>query len=485
MTELPPAFAPGSIVADKYRVERCVGRGGMGLVLEAIHLQLEQTVALKVLLPEVAALQGAASRFLREARAAARLQSEHVARVLDVGALVDGTPFIVMEHLTGTDLHRVSRARGPLPVQEVVGWVLQVCSALAEAHALGIVHRDLKPSNIFLANRRDGSQLVKLLDFGIAKAPAAWAEGDLTQSGVLGSPSYMSPEQLRDTSTVDHRTDIWSLGIILHELLTLRYPFEATSPIALGALVATAEPSLLRAHRADLPAELEAVVQRCLQKEPSARFATVAALAEALAPLASERAAISVARIASMSDAANATIAFTPPASSPMSSPASSPASLRSLEDVPPSSRARSGVRTPTDNFRRQHEELALMGGDILQQLDVDDAAIVARASDLRRQVARFAGKLRVHASMENDALYPRLLEHREQRVRETAQSLLREVKDLYSAFDSYSQRWPSTASIEAQPRLFAKDTRKVLKTLWMRMCRENDELYPLADAAG
>jgi len=165
--------------------------------------------------------------------------------------------------------------------------------------------------------------------------------------------------------------------------------------------------------------------------------------------------------------------------------PIGSPERTARVNDFAPGSVLANKHLVPTDNFRRQHEELATAGGELLQELDTDDASIAARAGELRRKVARFAGKLKMHASMENEALYPRLLEHPELRVRETAATLLSEVRDLYSAFDHYARRWPTTASIEAEPRVFAKDTRKVLKTLWMRMCRENDELYPLVDAAG
>ena len=471
----------GTIVANKYRVERVLGRGGMGVVFEATHLSLELRVALKVLLAEAATQPGATTRFLREARAVARLQSEHVARVLDVDQLSDGRPYIVMEHLVGQDLHQLSRSRGPLPVAEAVSIVLSVCDALAEAHALGIVHRDLKPSNVFLAQRRDGSTTVKLLDFGVAKAPASWAEPELTQSMVIGSPSYMSPEQLRESASVDARSDVWALGVMLHELLSLRHPFEANShtrvppsadsrnsATAVGARVMTSEPTPLRAHRLDAPPGLEAIVARCLSRDPAGRFSTVGALATALQPFAEHT---SVTRIVRLADASSTpTVAVEPPPSS---------------RAEPPESRPISSVRTPTENFRRQHEELASAGAEILQLLEGDDAAIVSRSTELRRKVARFGGKLKMHASMETDALYPRLLEHRDPKVRSTADGLLREVKDLYGAFDHFVKRWPDTASIEADPRAFAKDTRKMLKTLWLRMCRENDELYPLADAAG
>jgi eukaryotic-like serine/threonine-protein kinase len=471
------AFDTGSLIAGKYRVERVLGRGGMGVVLEASHVQLEQSVAIKFLLAEASELHGAHARFLREARAAARIRSEHVARVIDIDTTADGVTFLVMELLVGQDLHEVVRRRGALPVADAIDYVLQACEALAEAHALGIVHRDLKPGNLFLTRRLDGSPLVKLLDFGIAKAPATqeWSEGSLTVTrGTLGSPLYMSPEQLRDTSSVDHRTDIWALGIILFELMTGHHPFEAGSQAALGAQIATGSPVALGKHLDDVPVGLDAVITRCLQKEAAARFESVGAFAAALRPFVGASSRASLDRIASVSllSSSNKTVLAVPRSNAP-----------------PPLSRAvspESGVRStrsPTDNFRRQHEELANLGGELLQQLSLPDVA--ARAAELRRNIARFAGKLNMHASMENEALYPRLLEHTDTSVREKAQDLFDEVKGIYSAFAAYAKKWPTVESIQSDPLGFAKETKRVLKTLWMRMARENEELYPLVDAAG
>jgi len=471
MEGVPPV---GAVIAGKYRVERVVGRGGMGVVVEAQHLQLELPVAIKFLLREAAQLPGAASRFLREARAASRIRSEHVARVLDIDALSDGTPFYVMEFLTGHDLHALLRLRGALQVSEAIDFVLQACEALAEAHALGIVHRDLKPGNLFLTRRLDGTPLVKLLDFGIAKAPEsqAWSEGSLTMTrGALGSPMYMSPEQLRDTSSVDLRCDIWALGVILYELITAHHPFAASSAAALGALIATGSASPLGDYFDEAPAGLDAVLQRCMAKDPSARFATVGELASALRPYSGDRSRASLERIASVT---SVTI-----------DSATAPAPPRDSDRPPPlTSGPRSGTM-PTDNFRRQHEELARLGGDLLQRLSEPPETIGKNASELRRMMARFAGKLSVHASMENEALYPRLLEHRDPKVRERARALFDEVKGIYSAFGVFTKRWPTTESIVADPVAYAKDSKKVLRTLWTRMVRENDELYPLVDQAG
>jgi serine/threonine-protein kinase len=272
-------------VADKYKVEHVLGEGGMGIVVLAKHLELGTRVALKVLRGRGNA--GDDARFLREAQAVARLESEHVARVLDIARFDDGAPFLVMEYLRGEDLARRLRDHGPIPVADAVGYLLEACEAIAEAHALGIVHRDLKPSNLFSTQRRDGTRLVKVLDFGISKMtrPLEDAPGDVSLTGataVIGSASYMSPEQLRNSKSVDARTDIWAIGVVLHELVSAQLPFRADSAAGVGALIATAEPRRLREDLPSAPAGLEAVVLRCLQKDPEARFADLDALVRAL-----------------------------------------------------------------------------------------------------------------------------------------------------------------------------------------------------------
>jgi hypothetical protein len=288
----------GEVLAGKYRIERVLGRGGMGVVVAAHHVQLAQRVALKFLLPEACANGEAVARFLREARAAVQIQSEHVARVSDVGQLENGSPYMVMEFLQGSDLGATLAERGPLPIPEALDYLLQAMEAVAEAHSIGIVHRDLKPANLFLTRRRDGSPLVKVLDFGISKATQG--EGGLsltTTSAVMGSPLYMSPEQVRSAKDVDARADIWALGVILQELLVGAPPFLADTASALFAAIIADPPVPLRTRRPDAPPALEAVLARCLEKDRSRRYSNVAELAAALEPFAPASSAISVARV--------------------------------------------------------------------------------------------------------------------------------------------------------------------------------------------
>jgi serine/threonine protein kinase len=279
--------SPGDVLAGKYRVERVLGVGGMGVVVAATHLQLEQLVALKFLLPSALLKPSAVGRFEREARAAVRLRSEHVARVIDVGTMEDGAPYIVMEYLEGRDLGARVDEDGPLSVPEAVDYLLQTCEAVAEAHALGIIHRDLKPQNLFLTSRVDGKPLVKVLDFGISKVTQGADELSLTKTtDVVGSPNYMSPEQLRAARLADARSDIWALGAILYELLSGKVPFEAETLTQLCAMVISDPPRPLKELRADLPLDLIAIIERCLDKDPARRFQNVGELADALEPFA-------------------------------------------------------------------------------------------------------------------------------------------------------------------------------------------------------
>ncbi|APR79322.1 serine/threonine protein kinase [Minicystis rosea] len=289
----------GDILAGKYRIDRILGQGGMGVVVAAHHTTLRQKVAVKFLLPEAAKRGDATERFLREARAAVSIQSEHVARVTDVGTLDTGAPYMVMEFLTGSDLSQVLEQRGPLPVEEAVDFVLQACEAIAEAHALGLVHRDLKPANLFLTSRADGSPLVKVLDFGLSKATKPDAmDASLTAAHVLmGSPYYMAPEQIRSFKTIDARADIWAIGVILFQLLTGACPFQAESLGALFMAIGSDPVPSMREIRADIPEGLEAAIVKCLEKDVKLRTQTVSALARALAPFGAENSHISVERI--------------------------------------------------------------------------------------------------------------------------------------------------------------------------------------------
>ncbi len=273
---------PGQVLLGKYRVERVLGQGGMGIVVAVRHVELGQLHAMKFLLPTAVGHEESHERFLREAKAAARLSSEHAAKVQDVGRMENGAPYMVMEYLEGCDLKALVSREGPLPVEDAVTYVLQVCEAISEAHAAGIVHRDLKPANLFLVRRRNGSACVKVLDFGISKQMSA--DGvDLTNSNAaLGSPLYMSPEQMSQSKTVDVRTDIWALGVILYELLAGTSPFRGASIPGVAARVLKEEPAPLHELCKDVPRELEAVIAKCLRKCRDERFQSVEELQEAL-----------------------------------------------------------------------------------------------------------------------------------------------------------------------------------------------------------
>jgi len=286
----PAVPAVGEVIAGKYRVDSVLGSGGMGIVLCATHLDLGQRVAIKVLTvsDEDERRDEARARFLREGRATAALTSDHVVRVYDVGTLASGAPFMVMELLRGQDLARVLLLQGPLGVERACDCVRQAAEAIACAHAEGIVHRDLKPSNLFLTQRSDGTPLVKVLDFGISKTTGSEVErvtSNLTAArSILGTPFYMSPEQVRDAKAVDSRTDIWSLGLILHELLSGSPAFEGTTLPGVCASIAADPPAALRLKRPEVPLQVEAIVLKCLEKDPGKRFQTARELIGVLVP---------------------------------------------------------------------------------------------------------------------------------------------------------------------------------------------------------
>lgn len=322
-------IGPGDVIAGKFRVERVLGEGGMGYVVAARHLQLGQMVALKFMRDEVCT-PDYKSRFLREARNTVRLKSKHVSRVLDVGALEGGAPYMVMEYLEGTDLSDLLHKRGPVPVHEACEYILQACEAIAEAHGHGIVHRDLKPANLFLTRGQSGEPVVKVLDFGVSKVLDLGMEEDTNPGGrprhdrpdsvvtkasdLLGSPSYMAPEQIVSAADADARSDVWSLGVILFRLISGKAPFHASS---LGELIQGIMhgpiPSL-RDAKPDLPYGLEHVVARCLERDRNHRLGDVVELARMLAPYAGPVATPSLERIAILGPAL---VASAPPPPTP------------------------------------------------------------------------------------------------------------------------------------------------------------------------
>ncbi len=327
---------PGDVIGGKFVVEGVLGIGGMGVVVSARHVQLGQTVAIKFLRRAAATNPEAVNRFLREARASVGLQSAHVVRVMDVGTLDDGLPYMVMEHLNGTDLGQCLEVRRMLPPEEAVDYLVQAMDAVAEAHTVGIVHRDLKPSNLFLTVRPDGSSLVKVLDFGISKAVDGVGQPvNLTATTmVLGSPLYMSPEQVRSTKRVDTRTDVWALGVILYELIAGVPPFEAETVTGLCAKIVADPPVPLRSRRPEVSPTLEGIVDRCLDKDVTQRYRTVADLASALRPFASAEGKIAVDRITRMSGSRPTLLSVPETARSGTSGPV----------DVPKSGSSKSGT---------------------------------------------------------------------------------------------------------------------------------------------
>ena len=299
--EPPTMPRAGDVVGDKYLLARVLGEGGMGVVYEAVHLKLRQRVAVKFIHPEALAMPDAIDRFEREARATRRTRSPHVAHVLDVDTTHDGLPYMVMELLEGHDLEVELRDRRALPTAEAVDYLIQACAAVSAAHAAGIVHRDLKPSNLFLCSEKErrsprARRVVKVLDFGISMLDGdadTWTA--TTEAVTVGTPMYMSPEQVRSSKDIDGRTDIWSLGVILFEMLAGGPPFLGATTAAIAAIVADATPSL-RARHPHVPRELERVILKAMAKCPDDRFPSADAFAAALAPFASEEGLVGRAR---------------------------------------------------------------------------------------------------------------------------------------------------------------------------------------------
>ena len=291
----------GAVLDGKYRLDRAIGEGGMGVVVAATHVGLDQKVAIKFLHAEATKNKEAVERFQREAKVAAKVKSEHVTRVHDVGSAPGGVPYIVMEYLEGIDLGDLIDRDGRLPVDEACEITLQACEALAEVHSAGIVHRDLKPSNLFVTRRADGAPCVKLLDFGISKFTVhpddSQADPSLTATAtIMGSPSYMSPEQLKSTKEVDARTDIWSLGAVLYEALTGKPAFRGETVPQVCAMIASDDPEPPATIRNGLPAELDRAILGCLVKKADERLPLVE-LARTLVDFAPDRARVSLERI--------------------------------------------------------------------------------------------------------------------------------------------------------------------------------------------
>jgi serine/threonine-protein kinase len=344
----------GDILAGKYRVERVLGVGGMGVVVAAMHTELEQRVAIKFLNASVAQNPLVVARFAREAKAAAKIKSEHVARVSDVGTMESGLPYMVMEYLEGHDLSHAIEQESRIAPGLAVDYLLQACEAIAEAHAAGFVHRDLKPGNLFLARRADGSEVVKVLDFGISKAvitdsePLSGQGKSLTQTtDIFGSPLYMSPEQLKSSRDVDARADIWAIGVILYEMLHGKTPFDRPTVAETFGAILYEKPEPLGKLVPGLPAGLDAVVLRCLEKDAAARWQNVAELAKALFPFAEQANRTTLERTSRVLKRAGMAVDTVPPPASAAATNLSPSAQTRTAwtpaDGVP---KPRSGART-------------------------------------------------------------------------------------------------------------------------------------------
>src|SRR5450432_4623253 len=277
----------GTIVGGQYRITKYLAAGGMGAVYEAVHVVVKRRFAVKFLRQDLALRRDVLRRFQREAEAAGALESENIAAAVDFGIADDGAPYIVMEYLAGLDLAQLLAATGPLPVERAADLVLQACRGIHEAHAAGVIHRDLKPENLFVCRRSDGSDLVKIVDFGIAKLQASDAGNAVTRTGgMLGTPSYMSPEQARGDANIDPRSDVYSLGVILYELLCGQVPHPGDSYNAVIYHISTQPALPLACPGQEFPHELVELVQRALSPRPGDRQESAEALAQELAPYA-------------------------------------------------------------------------------------------------------------------------------------------------------------------------------------------------------
>ena len=400
-------LAPGDLVAGKYEVDRVLGVGGMGAVFAAVDRTTGERVALKCLLPIFCENVDVITRFLREGSATMRLQSEHIARVSATGALDSGVPYIVMEHLDGRDLRSVVRSSGPLDVKVAAGYVSQVCAALAEAHALGIVHRDLKPANLFLTLRPNGSALIKVLDFGIAKYTSPSLLGDHAEmtktQAVLGSRAYMSPEQMLRPKEVDARADIWSLGVILYFFVTGKSPFTSDTIEAMIMRIVSGSPEPMTTLVPGLPPAFEAIVMRCLAKSREARYSNVTELARALAPFASD---IQDRTTMTLDDARTRSRDARPPesgGSTQLGYASSAPALAgASRERLSQSSQVRASVTSVTQVKRRPLQPLMVTAGAMAlvgTAIVVGSIVVGARGGSARAEAAEAVPPLPVQAA--------------------------------------------------------------------------------------
>jgi len=381
--------AVGDMLAGKYRVERVLGVGGMGMVVAATHIDLDELRAIKFMRSRARASVEAETRFLREARASAKLKSEHVVQVHDMGRLDGGEPYLVMEFLEGMDLKAIIKRSQAVSVVQAVDYVVQASEALAEAHAAGIIHRDLKPSNLFVTTGNDARPCVKVLDFGISKLTGELAESagmDLTQaSSVMGSPLYMSPEQMESARDIDARSDIWSLGVILYETLTRTRPFAGTTVTAVTMSVAKDDVVPPSKRRPEIPAELEQVILRCLEKDRSQRYDDVLALAEALAPFASSECQAVIDRIRRVLAPVEDDLWARPPDSSPTA--VMDPAALRRAAEedsgaAPAVAAANEPPAPPTERWPDSSSEPAIPPAAVPDEPSVDAEAATLCMSD-------------------------------------------------------------------------------------------------------